>query len=96
MTVSSTGSVARLGHRRVFLAVAVGLGALISWLSAYIEGYGFRRYTRPQDNAKIMLYGILENVRYRQWKAFIAWKGLIQYLSGDTSWGEMRRVCFEE
>lgn len=79
----------------LFVAVAVGLGTLMSWLSAFNEVYGFRRYSRPRDIARILLYGVVENVLYRQWKAFIAWKGLIQFLRGDTSWGEMTRVGLE-
>lgn len=79
----------------LFFVVAVVLGTLMSWLSALNEVYGFRRYTRPRDVARILLYGVLENVLYRQWKAFVAWKGLVQFLRGDTSWGEMTRVGLE-
>lgn len=80
----------------LFIAVAVGLGTLMSWLSAFNEVYGFRRYNRPRDITKILLYGLLENVLYRQWKAYISWKGFIQLLRGDTSWGEMTRVGLEK
>ena len=40
--------------------------------------------------------GVLENFGFRQWKTFIAWRGLFEYLRGDTSWGEMRRSGFDE
>ena len=80
----------------LFIAVAVGLGTLMSWLSAFNEVYGFRRYTSPKDIATILFYGVVENVLYRQWKAFIAWKGFVQFLRGDTSWGEMTRVGLEK
>jgi cellulose synthase/poly-beta-1,6-N-acetylglucosamine synthase-like glycosyltransferase len=79
----------------LFLAVAVGLGTLMSWISTLNEVYGFRRYTRPADVAQLLLYGVLENVLYRQWKAFVSWRGLVQYLRGDASWGEMTRVGLE-
>jgi cellulose synthase/poly-beta-1,6-N-acetylglucosamine synthase-like glycosyltransferase len=79
----------------LFVAVAVGLGTLMSWLSTFNEVYGFGRYTRPRDIARLLLYGIVENVLYRQWKAAIAWRGLVQFLRGDTSWGEMTRVGLE-
>jgi len=39
---------------------------------------------------------VLENFGFRQWKTFIAWRGLFEYLRGDTSWGEMRRSGFDE
>lgn len=80
----------------LFVAVAVGLGTLMSWLSAFSEVYGFRRYTRPRDIAGILVYGVVENVLYRQWKALVAWKALVQFLRGDTSWGEMTRVGLEK
>lgn len=80
----------------LFVAIAVGLGTLLSWLSAFSEVYGFRRYVRPRDIAGIMFYGVVENVLFRQWKAVVAWKGLLQFLRGDTSWGEMTRVGLEK
>jgi len=80
----------------LFVAVAVGLGTLMSWLSAVSEVVSFRRYTRPRDIAAILAYGVLENVLYRQWKAFVAWKALGQFLRGDRSWGEMTRVGLED
>ncbi len=80
----------------LFLAVAVGLGIIMSWLSVWCEVYGFRRYTRVSDILYLMWFGIAENILYRQWKAFISFKGLIDYLKGDTSWGEMTRVGLED
>ena len=80
----------------LFVAVAVGLGTLMSWLSAFSEVYGFRQYVHPRDILGILFYGVVENVLFRQWKAFIAWKGLVQFLRGDTSWGEMTRVGLEQ
>ena len=78
------------------LFVAVGLGTLMSWLSAFSEVYGFRQYVHPRDVVGILFYGVVENVLFRQWKAFVAWKGLFQFLRGDTSWGEMTRVGLEK
>ncbi len=79
-----------------FLAIAVGLGTFMSWLGAFNEVYGFRRYTRPRDIAAILFYGVAENVLYRQWKSFVAWSGVVRYLRGDTSWGEMTRIGLEK
>jgi cellulose synthase/poly-beta-1,6-N-acetylglucosamine synthase-like glycosyltransferase len=80
----------------LFLAVAVGLGTFMSWLGIFTEVYGFRRYDRPRDIAALLGYGFMENVLYRQWKAFIAWRGAVQFIRGDTSWGEMARVGIED
>ncbi len=80
----------------LFLAVAVGLGILMSWLSVFCEIYGFKRYDRPADIARIMFYGVTENLLYRQWKAFNACWALIDYLRGDSSWGTMTRTGLEQ
>jgi hypothetical protein len=39
----------------------------------------------------VLWYGVLENVGYRQWKADVAWRGLIEYLGGEQTWGVMER-----
>ncbi len=44
----------------------------------------------------ILFHGGVETVLFRQWKAFIAWTELVQFLRGNTSWGEMTRVGFEK
>ncbi|MBX0285975.1 glycosyltransferase family 2 protein [Haloarcula salinisoli] len=80
----------------LFVAVALGLGTLMSWLSVFTEVVSFRRYTRPRDIVAILGYGVAENVLYRQWKALIAWKALLQFVRGDKSWGEMTRVGLEK
>lgn len=79
-----------------FLAIAVALGILMSWVGVLSEVATYRRFDRPRDVATLLAYGVLENVVYRQWKAYIAWRGLIQFFRGDASWGEMTRVGLEE
>lgn len=79
----------------LFFVVAIGLGVLMSWLGVLSEVVGFRRYKRPRDIASLLGYGILENFLFRQWKALVSWRGFIQYLRGDVSWGEMTRVGFD-
>ncbi|MFB6152915.1 MAG: glycosyltransferase [Halodesulfurarchaeum sp.] len=80
----------------LFLAVSVGLGTFMSWLGIFTEALGFRRYTDPWDIGALLVYGIMENVLYRQWKAFVAWRGLVQFVRGDASWGEMTRIGIGE
>lgn len=80
----------------LFVAVALGLGTLMSWLSALTEVVSYRRYTRPRDIVAILGYGVAENILYRQWKALVAWRALVQFIRGDQSWGEMTRVGLEK
>jgi len=79
----------------VFLAIAVGLGTIMSWLGIVSDTATYRRYDEPWDVLQLLGYGILENVVYRQWKAYVAWRGFVRYLRGDTSWGEMSRIGFQ-
>lgn len=79
-----------------FLAVAVALGTIMSWLGVVSDTVTFRRYDNPRDVLRLLAYGLLENIVYRQWKAYVSWRGFIRYLRGDTSWGEMTRVGFGE
>lgn len=80
----------------LFLGVAVGLGIFMSWLSVFCEIYGFRQYDRLSDILRVMFYGVMENILYRQWKALVSFGALIDYLKGDSSWGEMTRLGLEQ
>ncbi len=79
----------------LFLGVAVGIGTLLSWLSVLNEVVSFRRYSNRSDIVKLLAYGLLEHFPYRQWKSAITWLALIQYLRGESAWGEMVRTGFD-
>jgi len=80
----------------VFLGIAIGLGTILSWLGVLSDVATYRRYDHPRDVVALLAYGVLENLVYRQWKAYVAWRGLIRYLRGDTSWGEMTWIGFDQ
>jgi len=80
----------------VYFALTVGVGVFLSWFGVFSEVWSFRRYDRPRDIVRLLGDGVLENFGFRQWKTFIAWRGLFEYLRGDTSWGEMRRSGFDD
>lgn len=80
----------------LFLAVAVGLGALLSWLSVLEEVIGFRRYEKPRDIVALLVYGVLEHVVYRQWKTVVSWRGLFEFFRKEKKWGEMEHEGFED
>ncbi|ELZ08320.1 family 2 glycosyl transferase [Halovivax asiaticus JCM 14624] len=79
----------------LFLAIAIGVGTLLSWLSVLNEVLSFQRYRTPSDIASLLGYALLEHFPYRQWKAAIAWLALVRYVSGNAEWGEMVRTGFE-
>ena len=77
-----------------FLLLTVGVGIFLSWFGVFSEVWSFNRYERPIDVARLLWYGIIENVGYRQWKTIVAWHGLVEYIRGEDSWGVMERSGF--
>jgi cellulose synthase/poly-beta-1,6-N-acetylglucosamine synthase-like glycosyltransferase len=78
-----------------FLLLAIVLSMFLSWLSVLSEVASYRRYERPRDVALLLVYGVLENVLYRQWKTIVLWRGFVEFLRGVDSWGTMERKGFE-
>ncbi|WP_336344823.1 glycosyltransferase family 2 protein [Halalkalicoccus ordinarius] len=79
----------------IFLLLAMAFGTLLSWLGVLSELIGYGRYERPSEIARLLLYGVLENVLYRQWRTLVLWRGFLEFLWGAESWGTMERVGFD-
>lgn len=79
----------------MYFVLAIGIGTILSWFGVMSEVWSFRRYDRPREVVRLLGNGVLENFGFRQWKTFIAWRGLIEFLRGDKSWGKMTRSKFE-
>jgi len=77
-----------------FFLLTSGFGIFLSWFSVFSEVWSFNRYDSPWQVLRLLWYGVLENVGYRQWKTLIAWRGLLEYLRGVDSWGQMQREGF--
>lgn len=80
----------------LFLLLAITLGTLLSWLSILSEVISYRRYDQPIDIILLLIYGIGENILYRQWRTIVLWRGFIEFLRGDKSWGVMERSGFND
>lgn len=78
-----------------FLLFAMLFGTLLSWLGVLNELLGHGRYERPSEITRLLLYGVLENVLYRQWRTLVLWRGFHEFLWGTESWGAMERVGFD-
>lgn len=78
----------------VFVLLTSGFGIFLSWFGVFSEVWSFNRYDSPWQILRLLWYGVLENIGYRQWKAFLAWRGLIEYLRGVETWGAMERSGF--
>ncbi|MFB6173884.1 MAG: glycosyltransferase family 2 protein [Halobacteriales archaeon] len=77
-----------------FFLLTTGLGVFLSWFGVFSEVWSFNRYDDPRAILRLLWYGVLENFGYRQWKTYVAWRGLIEYLRGSGSWGAMERRGF--
>lgn len=75
----------------LFLTAAILLGMILSVLAVLLEELTFRKYDRLSDVMILILFAFLENLGYRQIHAWWRFKGLIDFLKGNKSWGEMTR-----
>ena len=78
----------------VFFLLTTGFGVFLSWFGVFSEVWSFNRYDSPGQIFRLLWYGILENLGYRQWKTLVAWQGLLEYLKGVDTWGAMERAGF--
>lgn len=78
----------------LFVLLTIGFGVLLSWAGIFGAVWVLRRYTGVKPTLLMMGYGILENIGYRQWKAFVAWRALYEYAIGVTAWGDLERSGF--
>jgi cellulose synthase/poly-beta-1,6-N-acetylglucosamine synthase-like glycosyltransferase len=78
----------------LFFLLAVVFGILLSLLSILLEEYSTRRYPRLRDILIIVVYGLLENIVYRQWLAIVRAKAFIDLALGKKEWGEMEKAGF--
>jgi hypothetical protein len=77
-----------------FFLLTTGFGIFLSWFGIFSEVWSFNRYDDPRQILRLLWYGVLENFGYRQWKTYVAWRGLFQYLTGKETWGVMERGGF--
>jgi cellulose synthase/poly-beta-1,6-N-acetylglucosamine synthase-like glycosyltransferase len=80
----------------LFLLVAVGYGLLLSIWTFVLEELTYRRYTRPGDLLRLILYAIVENVGYRQVTVLFRLMAFWRTLRGVRTWGVMKREGWEQ
>jgi cellulose synthase/poly-beta-1,6-N-acetylglucosamine synthase-like glycosyltransferase len=75
-----------------FLTLSVALGMLITLCSILLEELTFHRYPAWSDIARMMAYGLIENVSYRQLTTLYRCLGLWDFLRKKRGWGVMSRA----
>jgi cellulose synthase/poly-beta-1,6-N-acetylglucosamine synthase-like glycosyltransferase len=77
-----------------FFVVAVLVGVFLSVASVFLEEISFRRYPSWNDLLKLMVFGLLENVGYRQILAVFKLQAYWEFFGGRRRWGRMDRRAF--
>ncbi len=79
----------------MFLSVAIIYGMVFSVGAVLLEEISFRRYPRPLDLVKLVLFGLIENLGYRQLTVLWRLKASIDLARGKRGWGILQRKGFE-
>ncbi len=77
-----------------FFLLAVVFGILLSLLAILLEEYSARKYPRLKDIITIVVFGLLENILYRQYLAVIRAMAFLDIAKGKKGWGKMERKGF--
>ena len=78
----------------LFLVVAVLYGIFLSLAAILLEEISFRRYPAWEDLIKLLVFGVLENLWYRQLLAVFKVKAFWDFVTRTRKWGEMDRSGF--
>lgn len=75
----------------VFLTASILLGMVLSVASVLCEEFTYRRYPDIKHIFMMFGYALLENFGYRQMHSWWRLMGLVDFMKGNKSWGEMTR-----
>jgi len=78
----------------LFVLVAWGYGMLLSLWAVVLEEVSFRRYRRPGDLARLLLYAVFETFGYRQRTVWWRLRAFLALRKRRGVWGEMVRRGF--
>ncbi|WP_242403722.1 glycosyltransferase family 2 protein [Paenibacillus pini] len=80
----------------VFFMLNFFSGYLLSVGALVLEEIAFKRYKKPSDLFKMLLYSALKFVGYHQLGVLWRVQGHIQYLQKNNSWGAMTRQSWND
>ncbi|MCI0433866.1 MAG: glycosyltransferase family 2 protein [Gemmatimonadetes bacterium] len=82
-----------LDNFALIMAVAIGLGTVLSLTSILLEEAAYHTYPRARDVLVLIVASLLENVGYRQLTAWWRLRGLWQWARRkEAAWGAMVRT----
>lgn len=78
-----------------FFLFAYAYGLFLTLMTILLDELTFRMYPRIRDRALLLLWATAEYLGYRQLTVYWRLKGLIRWMTGTGSWGEMKRAGFK-
>lgn len=79
-----------------FFGLIFTFGIFTSVISVLLAELETHRYPKARDLVRLTSYSVLENFGYRQMNAYWRILACVQYLKGDSVWGEMPRTGFAQ
>ena len=79
----------------LFFVVSILYGMVVSLISVLAEEIAYKTYSSTKDILILAAYSFIENLGYRQLHAFWQVSGIIDFIKGNKSWGDMKRKGFE-
>mgnify|MGYP006271759597 FL=1 len=68
---------------------------IVSLISVLAEEIAYKTYSSTKDILVLTGYSFIENLGYRQIHSIWQVSGIIDFIRGNTSWGQMKREGFE-
>ncbi|NIK78778.1 cellulose synthase/poly-beta-1,6-N-acetylglucosamine synthase-like glycosyltransferase [Paenibacillus castaneae] len=78
----------------LFFVIAFLLGTTLSLGSILLEQTTFRKYRSFKETMLLIVFGIIENLGYRQLTVLFRVEGIFNFRKGRHSWGRMNRKQF--
>lgn len=75
----------------LFLTLAIFYGMFLSTGAVFLEELTYRRYPKWSHLFKLLFYGLLENLGYRQLNSFWRVQAVCNYFAGKRRWEYVRR-----
>jgi cellulose synthase/poly-beta-1,6-N-acetylglucosamine synthase-like glycosyltransferase len=79
----------------LFFSVSILYGMVVSLVSVLAEEIAYKTYSSAKDILILAAYSFIENLGYRQIHSFWQVSGIIDFIKGNTSWGNMKREGFD-
>jgi hypothetical protein len=76
----------------VFILLGFVYGGFLSVGAVLLEELTYRRYPRFRDLVTLLIFGLLENLGYRQLVLFYRFQGVMKFLFGSRRWEKVTHV----